>query len=96
MASGIEKTRKAAMVAAAAAVTVAAAAAVLALVAGAGSRLGLWHFRSGFSLLRAAGWTAAGSLPLGAAGCLLGFKSRSWAAASLTGIAMVLGIVTLA
>jgi hypothetical protein len=60
---------------------------VLLLASGPGVRLGLWHYSSGFLLLRVAAYVGLAAAVL----ALAGLVRRKWRAASL-GVALVLGL----
>ena len=64
--------------------------------AGFGSRLGLWHFRTGFTLLKYGAWGGAAALTAALAGAIRAAGKRNMAALFLSLLAMVLGSVAFA
>jgi uncharacterized protein (DUF1499 family) len=68
-------------------------AALALLSAGPGTRLGWWHFSTGFRVLRAAAWIggAAGAVSLLAAG--LAGAGRQWRTVAVAGAGVLLGLV---
>jgi uncharacterized protein (DUF1499 family) len=64
---------------------------VAALLSGLGYRLGLWHFRTGFLVLRVAFWVALAAGGISLLGAALGRSTRSTLATGLLGVVLSLG-----
>lgn len=79
----------------AAAVTAGAAAAACAaeVAAGLGSRLGLWHFRTGFKILTWGGYFAAFAALAALATLAAAARRRRWGATTVAAAALVIGVV---
>lgn len=77
------------------ALALAIVAGLMVLSAGPGARWGLWHFRTGFSLLRWGGYLALAALPLLIAGMALAWRARRLGgiAIGLVGLLIVLPAV---
>lgn len=67
-------------------------AAVAALSAGFGSRLGLWHFRTGFAMLKWAAWGGVAAALAGGAALFLCVRQRRLAGGVLAALAMLAGL----
>ena len=76
-----------------AAVSLALIALLTLAAAGIGSRLGLWHFRTGFILLKYGAWCGAAALAAALAGAIRAAGKRNMAALFLSLLAMLLGSV---
>jgi hypothetical protein len=73
--------------------TLAISAAVLLAAAGIGTRLGLWHFRTGFDLLRYGAYCGSAAFLVAAAATLASFRSRCHLGLLLALLAAVSGAV---
>jgi len=75
---------------------VAVAAGLLMMLAGAGSRLGLWHFRTGFTLLGYGAYGGVGAALLGFLGVILSGRKRQLSGVVVATLAVVIGLVAAA
>lgn len=78
------------------ALAVASAALILLLASGMGSRIGLWHFRTGFTLLKYAAWLGLASAAIGFAALVVSSRQRLWQAVIISGVAAAIGAATFA
>lgn len=78
------------------AMIVASSALILLLTSGIGSHIGLWHFRTGFTLLKYSAWLGLASAGLGFAGLVVSSRQRQWQAAIISGVAVAIGATTFA
>src|SRR5512138_3496885 len=74
-------------------VVLAIVAAILLVAAGFGTRLGLWHFRTGFDLLRYAAYCGVATFLVSLAGAVLSFRTRRLPGFILAMAAMVSGLL---
>jgi len=79
-----------------AAVVIAVVAAILLAVAGIGSRIGLWHFRTGFNLLRYGAYSGSVAFLVAVAATLYSFRSRRYLGLFLALLAAVAGAASIA
>lgn len=70
-------------------------AALVAAAAGFGSRLGVWHFRTGFTILQWGAGFAAASLPAAIAAIVLSVRKRLWFCTAISATALILGAAIL-
>jgi len=75
---------------------VAVAAGLMMMMAGVGSRLGLWHFRVGFTLLGYGVYGEVGAALLGFLGIILAGRKRQLAGVVVASLAVVIGLVAAA
>lgn len=75
---------------------VASAAALLAVLAGVGSRIGWWHFRTGFTLLGYCVYAGGSAALLGIVAAALAWRKRQTAAIALAALAFVGGLAVAA
>lgn len=68
------------------------AAVALAVSAGPGSRAGLWHFRTGFSLLRLAGWTGVAAVIVSGLAGYRALDRAGWRTLVLSMAALLAGV----
>ncbi|TWJ18256.1 DUF1499 domain-containing protein [Geobacter argillaceus] len=68
-------------------------AAILLVAAGFGTRLGLWHFRTGFDLLRYGSYCGAVAFLIALVAALLSFRGRRLAGFILALVAMICGLL---
>ena len=78
------------------AVITACSALILLLASGMGSHVGLWHFRTGFTLLKYGALLGAGSAVFGAAALALSSRRRTWKTAFLSGMTVIIGVTSFA
>ncbi|MGB9081903.1 MAG: DUF1499 domain-containing protein [Desulfuromonadaceae bacterium] len=78
------------------ALIVASAALMLLLASGIGRRLDLWHFRTGFTLLKYAAWLGLASAVIGSVALVLTSLQRLWRAVILSAVAVAIGVTTFA
>ena len=78
------------------ALTVASAALILLLASGVGSHIGLWHFRTGFTLLKYGAWLGVISAILGSAALVVSSRQRLWKAVIVSGVAVAIGVTAFA
>jgi hypothetical protein len=78
------------------AVTAASSALILLLASGVGSHFGLWHFRTGFTLLKYAAWLGLASALIGLAALVVSSRQRLWRAVIISGVAVAVGAATFA
>jgi uncharacterized protein (DUF1499 family) len=71
-------------------------AALLLVAAGAGSHAGLWHFRTGFAMLKYGAWSGLAAAITGGAALLLPFRHRTRITAILATLAIIIGITSFA
>lgn len=74
----------------------AVAAGLLMMLSGVGSRLGLWHFRTGFTLLRYGAYGGICAALLGFLGVILAGRKRQLSGIVFAALAMVIGLVAAA
>jgi uncharacterized protein (DUF1499 family) len=67
--------------------------AAVAILAGFGSRLGWWHFRTGFQILTWAAYGGLGSAIIGGVGCLAALWRGQRRGASLPFVGLIVGLV---
>jgi len=67
--------------------------AAVAILAGFGSRLGWWHFRTGFQILTWAAYGGLGSTIIGGVGCLAALWRGQRRGASLPFVGLIVGLV---
>jgi len=79
-----------------AAVVLAVGAAILLAAAGIGTRLGLWHFRTGFNLLRYGAYCGGAALLVAAVAALYSFRARRYLGLFLALLAAVGGAASFA
>jgi len=75
---------------------VAVAAGLLMMLAGVGSRLGLWHFRFGFTLLGYGAYGGVGAALLGSLGVILSGRKRQLSGIVVATLAVVIGLAAAA
>lgn len=78
------------------AVTVASAALILLIAAGPGSHMGLWHFRTGFTLLTYGAWLGLVSAVFSCAALVVSSRQRAWKAVIVSGVALAIGVAAFA
>ena len=78
------------------ALIVASSALILLLASGMGSHFGLWHFRTGFTLLKYAAWLGLASALIGSAALVVSSRQRLWQAVIMSGVAVAIGVTTFA
>jgi uncharacterized protein (DUF1499 family) len=90
-----ERTQRIAVVLACAGTALVIAAVIAAMIAGPGSDTGWWHFRTGFTILRWAVYTAAAAGAVALIGVLLALVARSMrtALAGVAGVVIALGLI---
>jgi len=98
MASGEESAKRwsAPLLFSCLALGLAAAAALLAVLAGVGSRIGWWHFRTGFTLLGYGVYAGTGAGLLGIAAAALAWRKRNPAGIALAVLALAGGLAVAA
>lgn len=74
-----------------AALALACIAAILLLAAGPGSHVGLWHFRTGFTLLKYGAWSGLASALIGLAALLFSFRQHWWKTVTISCLALIIG-----
>jgi len=78
------------------ALTVASAALILLLASGMGSHMGLWHFRTGFTMLKYAAWLGLASAVFGSAALVVSSRQRLWQAIIISCVAVAIGVTAFA
>jgi uncharacterized protein DUF1499 len=78
------------------ALSVAVTSGLLMMLAGVGSRLGWWHFRTGFTLLGYGAYGGVGAALLGFLGVILAGRKRQLAGILVATLAVVIGLVAAA
>ena len=78
------------------ALTVAASALILLLASGIGSHMGLWHFRTGFTLLKYAAWLGLAAAAIGSAALAVSSRQRRWQAVIISCMAVAIGVTVFA
>lgn len=78
------------------ALIVASAAMILLLASGVGSHFGLWHFRTGFTLLKYAAWLGLASALIGSAALVVSSLQRLWQTVIISGVAVTIGVTAFA
>lgn len=69
---------------------------VLLLAAGPGSHMGLWHFRTGFTILKYGGWLGLATAVAGCAFLAVSLGKHLWKPAMVSCLALALGIAAFA
>ncbi|MBC7963995.1 MAG: DUF1499 domain-containing protein [Steroidobacteraceae bacterium] len=78
------------------AVALACAAALLLLAAGPGSQMGLWHFRSGFTIMKYGAWSGLAAALFACAPLVISFRQRMWKTAVVASLALAIGLAAFA
>ncbi len=78
------------------ALTSAIAALILLLASGMGTQLGLWHFRTGFALLKYGAFLGIASAIVGSAALVVSSRQRAWKAVIISGVAVAISVTAFA
>lgn len=78
------------------ALTLACAAVILLLAAGPGSHTGLWHFRTGFTVIRYGAWLGLTSAIFGCAALAFSFRKHLWKTIAISSLAIIIGVTAFA
>ena len=78
------------------ALVLACAATLLLLAAGPGSHWGLWHFRTGFAIMKYGAWLGLAAAVSGCAALVVSFRQRMWKEAIASTLALLIGIAAFA
>ncbi len=72
------------------------AALILLIASGMGSHLGLWHFRTGFTMLKYGAFLGLASAVLGSAALVVSSRRRLWQAVIVSSVAVAFGVTAFA
>ena len=78
------------------ALVLACVATLLLLAAGLGSHMGVWPFRTGFTIMKYGAWVGLAAAVSGCAALLVSFKQRMWKRAIASTLALLIGIAAFA
>ncbi|GAC1447240.1 MAG: hypothetical protein PVSMB11_08500 [Desulfuromonadaceae bacterium] len=78
------------------AVALACVAAFLLLAAGPGCHMGLWHFRTGFMIIKYGAWLGLAAAVSGCAALVVSFRQRMWKEIIVSTLALLIGIAAFA
>lgn len=78
------------------ALALATVAILLLLAAGPGSHMGLWHFRTGFTIMKYGAWAGLAAAVSGCAALLVSVRKRMWKKAVASALALAIGAASFA
>jgi hypothetical protein len=78
------------------ALVLACVATLLLLAAGTGSHMGLWHFRTGFAIMKYGAWLGLAAAVSGSAALVVSFRQRMWKEVIASALALLIGIAAFA
>ena len=78
------------------ALVLACAATLLLLAAGPGSHMGLWHFRTGFTIMKYGAWLGLAAGASGCAALVFSFRQHMWKEVIVSTLALLIGIAVFA